>query len=166
MPSSGSGTGTPAGASATALNAYSLAELERDLAQRLGPFEWVKASAGTGNAATVPAPTASHACPRRARNACNAVAARTAFGLVNTTTSAASAARNAASVAASPRASMRSGDNASNLAPCVAAARRRPACCPSGRREITYHPSSDCGEAAARIRAACWLGVAIATIAL
>jgi thioesterase domain-containing protein len=59
---------------------------------------------------------------------------------VKTTTGAASASRRRARVAASSRGAMRIVDTAMHPMPARAAARRTAACCPTGRREITYHP--------------------------
>ncbi|MFO1473103.1 MAG: hypothetical protein U1F20_00580 [Lysobacterales bacterium] len=89
------------------------------------------------SAAAVPAPTAHQRCPRLRFSACSAFAARAAAGLVAITMSAASAACSARRVAASACVSIRHGDNASTCAPRAAAARRKGACAPTGRSEIT-----------------------------
>ena len=84
-----------------------------------------------------------------------AAALRTALGLVNTTTGAASARRRACFDAASSRKAIRIVEIAMQPIPARAAAARTPPCWPIGRREITYH-AVRCGFAVARMARSLW----------
>jgi len=107
------------------------------------------------SAAAVPAPMANTRRPRFPRSGASIAAQRTAFGLVNTTKGAASALRKAACVRASSFGAMRIVDIAMHARPAWAAARRTLPCCPTGRREITYH-AAGCGFAVARMARSLW----------